>query len=71
MLNWSKNWLKVDGSAYFILPESRRAGFELELLKSGLSLKRSRLVFPRETKPPNFFLAECGQAPGGCQVMAP
>jgi tRNA1(Val) A37 N6-methylase TrmN6 len=71
MLNWSKNWLKVDGSAYFILPESRRAGFELELLKSGLSLKRSRLVFPRENEPPNFFLAECGQAPGGCQVMAP
>jgi len=44
-----KTGLKVDGSAYFILPESRRAGFELELAKSGLSLKRSRLVFPRET----------------------
>jgi tRNA1(Val) A37 N6-methylase TrmN6 len=71
MLNWSKNWLKASGSIYFILPENRREDFESELLKSGLNLKRSRLVFPRESEPPNFFLAECGQADGGCQVMPP
>ena len=72
VLNSVKNWLKSNGSAYFILPDNRREEFGATLLKAGLKLKRSRLVYPREGEPPNIFLIECSPASDDhCQVMPP
>ncbi|MDD8021373.1 MAG: methyltransferase [Acidobacteriota bacterium] len=71
LLTWTKDSLKSCGSAYFILPESRREEFEEEVPKCSLKLKRSRLVFPREGEPANFYLAECGVLAVSYEAMPP
>ncbi|MFQ6037486.1 MAG: tRNA1(Val) (adenine(37)-N6)-methyltransferase, partial [Candidatus Aminicenantales bacterium] len=52
--------LKKDGRAYFIFTARREDEFVRAGDASGLFLHRKRDVLPREGRPPNFFLSQCG-----------
>lgn len=63
-------WLAPEGRACFVYPEKRRADLLTAAGESGLEVRRSRSVHPRECEPPNLFLIELGHArkagsPGG------
>jgi tRNA1(Val) A37 N6-methylase TrmN6 len=62
ILKKTAEWLEPDGRACFIYPEKRRADFMAAAGESGLSLRRTRFVHPRDGEPANLFLAELGRA---------
>ncbi len=51
--------LREDGRAYFIYPVKREEDFKRALDAHRMKMKAIRFVFPRQKKPPNFFLTEC------------
>ena len=53
-------WLAPGGRACFVYPEKRRADLLAAAGESGLGVRRSRSVHPREGEPANLFLIELG-----------
>jgi len=63
--------LKKNGRAYFIFTAKRIPEFAQAAAKAGLSVKTSRLVYPRKGAPANFLLSQCVFSPSDIRKLPP